>query len=120
MSGYHLVRAYDPIDPAHGPRFLIDRLWPRGKTKDALQLAGWVKGLSPSNELRKAVHSGAMTWPDFTTAYEAELSLQSQSEDLYLLLRAVKTGPVSLVLASRELERNHGMVLKMWLETQIK
>ena len=45
--------AYDPIHRADGMRILIDRLWPRGMTKDALHIAAWVKELAPSNELRR-------------------------------------------------------------------
>lgn len=48
-----IKRAYDPVEPSDGARFLVDRLWPRGLKKEALAIAGWCKEAAPSNELRR-------------------------------------------------------------------
>ncbi|MDE2437545.1 MAG: DUF488 family protein, partial [Sphingomonadales bacterium] len=72
-----IKRIYEPVDDGDGARFLVDRLWPRGVSKERADLAAWLKALSPSNELRKTYHgatAGSDTaWKAFQRDYAAEL-----------------------------------------------
>jgi uncharacterized protein YeaO (DUF488 family) len=67
-------RVYDDPSPDDGFRVLVDRLWPRGLTKERADVALWAKDAAPSTELRKALHHGGMAWDAFVTAYRAELN----------------------------------------------
>ena len=60
-----IKRAYDPAAPADGVRILVDRLWPRGLTKEKLQLTAWIKAIAPSNALRNSFHHDVPNWDVF-------------------------------------------------------
>src|SRR3972149_5376761 len=68
-----IKRAYDPPAPEDGVRILVDRLWPRGLTKEKLQLTAWMKEVSPSNALRQSFHHDVPNWDAFRAAFFAEL-----------------------------------------------
>ncbi|HTL98515.1 MAG TPA: DUF488 family protein, partial [Holophagaceae bacterium] len=67
-------RAYDLPAASDGARVLVDRLWPRGCTKEALDLRSWAKAATPSADLRKAFHSGALDFAAFEARYRQELA----------------------------------------------
>ncbi|MDZ7772235.1 MAG: DUF488 family protein [Balneolaceae bacterium] len=70
-----LKRIYDDPEPSDGYRVLVDRLWPRGVSKEAAKLDGWLKELTPSDELRKWYHEDKeQRWEEFKTAYREELA----------------------------------------------
>ncbi|HWT34524.1 MAG TPA: DUF488 family protein [Microbacterium sp.] len=69
-----LARIYDAPTAADGYRVLVDRLWPRGVSKERAELDEWAKDAAPSTELRKAFHGGELDWDDFAKAYRAELT----------------------------------------------
>ncbi|BAT60148.1 hypothetical protein GJW-30_1_02684 [Variibacter gotjawalensis] len=71
-------RAYDPPHKDDGLRILVDRLWPRGISKDAMKLAVWAKEIAPSNELRKWYHRDLEQFPEFRNRYRAQLALQGE------------------------------------------
>ena len=109
-GGVRLKRVYDKPARADGFRVLVDRLWPRGLTKDAARLDVWLRDIAPSTELRKWYGHERAKWPEFRRRYRAELRAhREQLEDLRL--RAVKQ-PVTLLYASREGDINHAVVLK--------
>lgn len=106
-----LKRVYDKPSAADGARVLVDRLWPRGVKKDAIDL--WLRDLAPSNELRQWFHSRPAQWPLFRKRYLHELTAPEASaalEQLYALARQRKA--VTLLFASRNLEHNNAVVLK--------
>ncbi len=70
---FKIKRANQPLTAADGARILIDRLWPRGQSKDKLQLTAWVKDIAPSTELRKWFGHDPAKWPEFQKRYRAEL-----------------------------------------------
>lgn len=110
-------RVYDPPDDGDGLRVLVDRLWPRGLTKDRACVDAWPKAVSPSDGLRKRVHAGETDWAGFLAAYHAELAeppAASAADDLLDQIRAAK-GPVTLLFAAREESRNNATVLRDWL-----
>lgn len=112
-----LKRAYDPPAKADGRRVLVDRVWPRGVSKDALQLDGWLKELAPSTELRKWFDHDPAKWDTFTDRYALELD--ERPEALEQLLAKCQEGPVTLVFGAREIHYNNAVALKMYLERLI-
>ena len=70
---FKLKRANEPVTEADGARILIDRLWPRGQSKEKLELAAWVKDIAPSTELRKWFGHDPAKWEEFRKRYRAEL-----------------------------------------------
>ncbi len=114
-----LKRAYEAPAPSDGRRFLVDRLWPRGVAKDALAVEAWVREAAPSNPLRIRYGHRPQGWEAFAADYRAELD--ERPEAWAPLLEAVKAGgPVTLVYAARDTERNNAVVLKDYLEARAK
>jgi len=107
-------RAYDPPEAADGRRFLVDRLWPRGVTKEALGVEAWVKDAAPSNDLRRRFGHKPEQWDAFQAAYAAELDAHPQA--WAPLLEAARAGRITLVFAARDTERNNAVALKAYLE----
>jgi len=93
MSGgptIHLKRAYEPAQPSDGKRILVERLWPRGITKEEAALDAWAKDVSPSPELRKWYAHDPEKWPEFQKRYRADKDEERNSAALlrrYLLGR---------------------------------
>ena len=112
-----LKRAYDKPSAADGARVLVDRLWPRGITKQGARLDAWLKELAPSGELRKWYHKRPAMWNEFRKRYLVELGEPAANralEQLYDLVASRKK--VTLVFASRNADRNNATVLKELLE----
>ena len=103
-------RIYDPPDPGDGQRVLVDRLWPRGVSKDAARLDLWLKEVAPSHELRKWFAHDSAKWDEFRRRYGAEL--KANPEPLERLRRLAAGGKLTLLFATTELERNHARFLK--------
>ncbi|MEU8774072.1 DUF488 family protein [Streptomyces sp. NPDC048606] len=107
-------RVYDPREPgADGVRVLVDRLWPRGLSKEAAGVDVWPKAVTPSRELRTWYHSGAGSWEEFRARYEAELTGGGEEVGAELArLRALAAeGPVTLLTAVADPGRSHASVL---------
>ncbi|WP_316767462.1 DUF488 domain-containing protein [Streptomyces sasae] len=103
-------RIYESPEPADGVRVLVDRLWPRGMSKEHADVDEWPKGLTPSNELRRWFHEGG-SYEEFTRRYEAELDAPEAAELLDGLRKTVRKGKVTLLTASRTPEESHASVL---------
>ncbi len=110
-------RVYEPPDAAGGRRFLVDRLWPRGIRKEALPLDGWPKDAAPSSELRTWFHAGSGPWEAFRERYYRELD--ANPEAWRPLLAAAREGPVTLLYAARDPERNNAAALRDYLEGKL-
>lgn len=105
-----LKRAYAAPAAGDGTRVLVDRLWPRGVSKEAAALDHWMKEIAPSNALRKWFHHEAPRWDEFRRRYREELQRQGPLvEQLRDLARA---GPVTLVYSARDEEHNDAVVLR--------
>ncbi|MFI5685096.1 DUF488 domain-containing protein [Streptomyces sp. NPDC051636] len=104
-------RIYEPPEPDDGLRVLVDRLWPRGVSKDAAHVDEWPKGITPSDELRRWYHAGERSYEEFRRRYEAELAAPEAAGLLDGLRKSAREGPVTLVTASRNLEQGHVSVL---------
>ncbi|MFE4667375.1 DUF488 domain-containing protein [Streptomyces sp. NPDC056716] len=104
-------RVYEAPEPGDGLRVLVDRLWPRGVSKDAAHLDNWPKGLTPSDELRRWFHAGQGSYEEFARRYEAELAAPDAAGLLDELRASVAAGPVTLLTAAKEPEHSHAAVL---------
>ncbi|HXC16215.1 MAG TPA: DUF488 family protein [Holophagaceae bacterium] len=114
-----IKRAYEPALKADGARVLVDRLWPRGCTKEALELHSWAKSVTPSSDLRKAFHSGALTFAAFSERYGRELALPEARESLDELAALTRKGTLTLITANKDEVQNHALVLKAALESHL-
>ena len=111
-----LKRVYAPPAAGDGTRILVDRLWPRGIARDKARIDLWLKDIAPSDGLRKRFHGRPEDWGAFCAAYEAELegaTARAAARELYDRLHQ---GPVTLLYASRDEQRNNAVALKAWLE----
>jgi len=116
-----LKRVYDPPSPQDGARVLVDRLWPRGLTKEAAALDAWLKDVAPSDELRKWFHAHPVQWRKFREKYLAELTTGAAHVALQQLhdLARQRRG-LTLLFASKNLERNNALVLKQLIDGERK
>ena len=105
-------RAYDPPAPEDGYRVLVDRLWPRGLTKEKLQTDAWLKDLAPSDELRRWFGHDRARWPEFRRRYLQELQGERQQELLRELAERAAQSIVTLVYSARDEECNNAVVLQ--------
>lgn len=104
-----IKRAYEPAEAGDGYRVLIDRLWPRGVTKQRARLDAWEKQLGPSTELRKWFGHEPRRFEQFRRRYIEEL--RGQRERLSSLRRRARDGTVTLVHSARDTEHNDAVVL---------
>jgi len=112
-----LKRAYDGASVQDGFRVLVDRLWPRGLSKEAAEIDLWLRDLAPSDELRRWFHARPHQWAAFRARYLEELASTNAATALQQLYAAVRTKKqVTLIYASKNLEHNNAMVLKQLLE----
>lgn len=107
-------RVYDPDirdgSALRGATFLVDGMWPRGVRKDELELDGWLKGVAPSSDLRRWFGHRADRWEMFRQRYREELD--GAGDALSPLLEAARRGPVTLLYAAKDTERNNAVVLR--------
>ena len=109
-----LKRAYEAASPEDGLRILVERLWPRGVSKQKAKIDLWLKALAPSPELRKWYGHDPALWLQFRKRYQAEL--KDQGDLLTLLKYVVEKRAVTFVYAASDKERNSALVLKEFLE----
>ncbi len=111
-------RVYDPPSAADGLRVLVDRLWPRGLTKEAAALARWDRDVAPSNELRKEFGHDHSRWEEFKARYFAELD--ANPEPVKRLAGEARKGKVTLLFAARDTERNNAVALREYLKKHVR
>ena len=109
-----LKRVYEKPNPEDGYRILVDRVWPRGVSKEEIEIGEWLKDLAPSDQLRKSFHKGELTWGEFRNNYLSEL--KDHRNELRVLARKSKESRVTLVFSSRDEKRNNAIVLKQYLK----
>ena len=101
----------DP-SPDDGRRVLVDRLWPRGVSRERAALDEWAKDATPSTALRRAFHSGDLDWERFVPAYRAELEEPAAREAVEGLRAKALSGRVTLLIAGHDRVRTHARVLR--------
>lgn len=112
-----LKRVYDAEGRTGAKCFLVERLWPRGIKKDALQLDGWLKDVAPSHELRRWFSHDPAKWKEFKRRYFAELN--AKPEAWKLLMETACHGNITLVYSSHDSTHNNAVALKEYLEARI-
>jgi uncharacterized protein YeaO (DUF488 family) len=113
-----LKRAYDPEARSDGYRVLVDRIWPRGVTKDALEVDAWLKNLAPSTGLRKWFGHDPKKWDEFRKRYAREL--EPHADALDQLAERARDGRVTLVFGAKDTEHNTAVALKEELERRLQ
>jgi uncharacterized protein YeaO (DUF488 family) len=112
----HVKRAHEPPLPSDGCRIFVDRLWPRGFTKDRLQVNHWNKDIAPSHELRRWFGHDPQKWREFVGKYFVELDANSIAvETLQLCLQNEPV--VTFVFGSKEENLNNAVALKTYFES---
>jgi uncharacterized protein YeaO (DUF488 family) len=109
-----IKRVYEESSDKDGTRILVDRLWPRGLTKDKAKVDLWLKEIAPSTELRKWFGHDPHKWTEFKTRYRAEL--KQNQEQLSILQEEVRKGTATLVYSAKDEEHNNAIVLQQLLE----
>ena len=110
-----LKRVYEEPAKEDGTRILVDRLWPRGLSKEKAHVDLWLKEVAPSNELRKWFAHDPAKWPEFKTRYKAEL--KQNPEQVALLKQAIAKGHATLLYGARDTEHNEAAVLQQLLSS---
>lgn len=106
-------RVYDPPERGDGARVLVDRLWPRGLSKDRAGLAAWLKDIAPSAELRAWFGHDPERFAEFSRRYRAELAGNGAAVDE--LRSLIAKGPVTLLYGAHDEAHNNAVVLADWL-----
>ncbi|MDE2598076.1 MAG: DUF488 domain-containing protein [Rhodocyclaceae bacterium] len=109
----HLKRAYAAPEAGDGFRVLVDRLWPRGVSKDEARVDLWLKEIAPSTELRKWFGHDPAKWTEFRKRYFAELD--HAAEPMALLLQHARRGKVTLVYGAKDETHNQAVALADYL-----
>ena len=113
-----IKRIYEMSTQDDGFRILVDRLWPRGLSKDNAKVDLWLKEIAPSNDLRKWYAHDPKKWGEFKKKYFKELDLKK--ELVNLILKKIKEGKVTLLFGAREEKFNNAVTLKEYIETKTK
>ena len=118
LQSLRIKRVYELPDTADGVRILVDRLWPRGLSRERARIDLWLKEIAPSDALRRRFHGDPAAWEDFKTAYYAELQQPPALSPVRDLLERLSREPVTLLFAARDETRNNAVALKEWLDDQ--
>jgi len=113
VTEIRLKRVYDPPSRADGHRILVDRLWPRGLTKEAARVHVWARDAAPSAQLRKSFCHDPAKWDTFRTRYFRELD--ANPEALATLRQALSAKRVTLLYGARDTEHNNAVALREYL-----
>ena len=114
MPKIQLKRAYDAASADDGLRILVERLWPRGLTKELAAIDLWMKDVAPSQELRRWYSHDIAKWNEFKKRYQAELAENKTAVDE--LRKKCRTETVTFVYAAKDEEHNSALVLKEYVE----
>jgi len=115
-----LKRIYDAPEKTDGERYLVDRLWPRGVTRQAARLTDWIREIGPSDELRKWFGHDPERWDEFKKRYMLELAAEQKQTYLDFLAARAAEKTVTLLFGSKDVERNNAVALKEALEERAK
>lgn len=108
-----LRRVYEPADAGDGRRVLVDRLWPRGLTRERAAVDEWLRDIAPSDDLRRWYGHEEARWPEFRQRYFAELDANGEAVARLRVLLA--EGPVTLVFAARAETRSNAVAIREYL-----
>jgi uncharacterized protein YeaO (DUF488 family) len=115
-----IKRAYEKMETSDGKRIYIDRLWPRGLSKEEFVVDEWLKELSPTYELRKWFGHDPVKFPEFRKRYVQELSTPEQKALLKHVAGMAKETNVTLIYSAKDTEHNNAVVLAKLIERLMK
>jgi uncharacterized protein YeaO (DUF488 family) len=115
-AGFRIKRIYEPAAADDGLRVLVDRLWPRGMSKQKAHIDAWLKEIAPSETLRRQFHDHAESWAEFVRAYRRELEQEPAATAAAGLREKARHQRVTLLYAARDESHNNAAALKEWLE----
>jgi uncharacterized protein YeaO (DUF488 family) len=118
VTRFAIKRIYEAPDARDGTRILVDRLWPRGISRDKARIDLWLKDIAPSDALRKRFHGHPDEWDAFRAAYYVELNSAAAREATAIVIERLKAGLVTLLYAARDEHRNNAVALRMWMDRQ--
>ncbi len=114
-----IKRIYDAQETDDGIRVLVERLWPRGVSKEAANLDAWLRVIAPSDSLRKWYGHEPAKWEEFQKAYLLELQTPERTAALKSLMDWANSGNLTLLYAAKDTLRNSAVVLQWYLNTQL-
>lgn len=109
-------RVYDPPAPQDGKRYLVDRIWPRGVSKDQAALDGWLKDLAPSTGLREWFNHEPEKWEEFKRRYQEELASPEAASRMAGMKEQAARETVTLLFAAKDTQHNNAVALRTFLE----
>jgi uncharacterized protein YeaO (DUF488 family) len=112
---FRIKRVYDPAADEDGFRVLVDRLWPRGVSKEKADIDLWMKAVAPSAALRRQFHGNPEDWEAFLAAYADELKNEPARGAAAELRERLRSGAVTLLYAARDEARNNAEALRLLL-----
>ena len=112
----HIKRVYETPSPLDGYRILIDRLWPRGLTRERAAINEWMKELAPSHELRRWFGHDPERWSEFQLRYRVELEMNDHSALLNTIRQRAEAETVTLLFAAKSLTENNATIIKQVLD----
>lgn len=110
-------RIYDAPEATDGQRVLIDRLWPRGISKERADLTEWLRDVAPSNDLRDWYEHDPAKYDEFVKRYQAELEQPEQAKAFAHLQTLASKGPLTLLTSTKAVDISHAHVLQHLLNT---
>jgi len=114
----HLKRAYETKSDADGARVLVERLWPRGLSREQAAIDHWVKDLAPSADLRRWYGHRRNRWPAFKDRYREELC-SADPEQIAALVALCRREPVTFILAARDVAHSGALVLRDFIAERV-
>src|SRR5450756_2566714 len=111
-------RVYEEYSPDDGTRVLVERLWPRGFSRERLHADSWLREIAPTAELRTWCGPHRAKWPEFVTRYTAQVD--TQPDPVESLLQIARRGPLTLLYADKDTEHNSALVLLNYLKDRLK
>ncbi len=110
-------RVYESPETDDGPRFLVERLWPRGMKKESLHMEAWLKDVAPSDGLRRWFDHDPQKWDEFQDRYFAELD--GEPDAMQTIVEAAGRGNVTLLYSAHDTEHNTAVALKEYLSKRL-
>jgi uncharacterized protein YeaO (DUF488 family) len=115
-----IKRVYDAPSRDDGVRILVDRVWPRGVSRPAAKIAGWMRELGPSDQLRRFFGHDPARWREFARRYRAELKRREAAPLIAELIELARRGRLTIVYGARDREHNQAVVLKAVLDRRLR
>jgi len=117
MTQLKTKRSYEPKERGDGHRVLVERLWPRGQTREAVAADAWLKEVAPSSELRRWFHHDPERWAAFQVRYRQEL--ESNPQAWLPLIERLRHQNVTLLYSAKDEHHNSALVLRDFLQEQL-